>query len=155
DIEWAISNNEVFLLQTRPITTTKHRFLRKNLVEAIRGRLNRSGSGPWVLHNLAETIAYPTPLTWSVLRKFMSGAGGFGAIYRRLGFDPAPSEFLELIGGKIYIDLSLAPTLFGRKFPFRYDAELVRIDPGAAQLPPSLSHGSRIARFRARQLMRR
>src|SRR5262249_34490793 len=78
DIEWAIANNEVFLLQTRPITTTKRRVLRKNLVEEIRGRLNRSASGPWLLHNLAETIAYPTPLTWSVLRKFMSGAGGFG-----------------------------------------------------------------------------
>ena len=37
-----------------------------------------AGRGPWALHNLAETLAHPTPLTWSMMRHFMSGRGGFG-----------------------------------------------------------------------------
>jgi rifampicin phosphotransferase len=154
DIEWAISNNNVFLLQTRPITTINRELLQKNRVEGIREALAQSARGPWLMHNLAETISHPTPLTWSVIRKFMSGSGGFGAIYRGLGFDPAPGEFLELIGGKIYTDLSLAPGLFGREFPFYYDAELARLNPDAAQLPPSLPRGSWISRLRAGLLMR-
>ena len=51
-----------------------------------------AGRGPWALHNLAETLPHPTPLTWSVIRPFMAGAGGFGAMYRQAGFERAAAE---------------------------------------------------------------
>lgn len=154
DIEWAISGDELFLLQARPITTSDRAAIRTNLIRAARERLSEAGCGPWVLHNLAETVPHPAPLTWSILRKFMSGAGGFGAMYRRLGFDPASTEILKQVLGKIYLDLARAPGLFGKEFPFVYDAELLRRDANAAQLPPSLAHGSWLARFRARRQLR-
>lgn len=154
DIEWAISGDELFLLQARPITTSDRTVIRTNLIRAARERLLESGRGPWVLHNLAETVPHPTPLTWSVLRKFISGVGGFGAMYRRLGFEPAATEVLELVLGRVYLDLARAPGLFGKEFPFVYDAELLRRDANAAQLPPSLPGGSWLARFRAGRQMR-
>jgi hypothetical protein len=155
DIEWAISNNTLFLLQARPITTSDRETFRQSLVQDVRKNLVSSGGGPWTLHNLAETVPHPTPLTWSILRRFMAGSGGFGAMYRQLGFDSFPGEVLELIAGKIYIDLSRAPGLFGKNFPFAYDPELVQRDPSAAQLPPSVSRGSWMARFRARRQIRK
>ncbi len=151
DIEWAISGGELFLLQARPITTSDRAATRATLIEATRKELAHSGRGPWVLHNLAETLPHPTPLTWSVVRRFMSGAGGFGAMYRRLGFEPDAAEFLELILGRIYMDLSRAPALFGKEFPFTYDPQLLRRDPDAAQAPPSIPRGSWAARFKARR----
>ena len=154
DIEWAISGDELFLLQARPITTSDRALIRTNLIRSARQRLSDSERGPWVLHNLAETVPHPAPLTWSILRKFMSGAGGFGAMYRRLGFDPASAEVLELVLGKIYLDLARAPGLFGKEFPFAYDTELLRRDANASQLPPSLPRGSWPARFRARRQLR-
>ncbi|MGH8100957.1 MAG: PEP/pyruvate-binding domain-containing protein, partial [Chthoniobacterales bacterium] len=154
DIEWAFSGDELFLLQARPITTSDRAVIRTNLIRATRERLLEPRRGPWVLHNLAETVPHPTPLTWSVLRKFMSGAGGFGTMYRRLGFDPAATEVLELVLGKMYLDLARAPGVFGKEFPFVYDAELLRRDPNATQLPPSLPRGSWLARFRANRQLR-
>ena len=149
DIEWAISGGNLFLLQARPITTLDRTALRTTLINATRKALACSGRGPWVVHNLAETLPHPTPLTWDVLRKFMSGSGGFGAMYRRLGFDPTETEFVELILGKVYMDLSRAPGLFGENFPFVYDVETLQRDPGVGQLPPSIPRGSWFARMRA------
>ena len=153
DIEWAISGDGLFVLQARPITTSDRAAARSRLIQAAREELAHSGRGPWVLHNLAETLPHPTPLTWSVLRRFMSGSGGFGAMYRRLGFDPAETEFLDLILGRVYMDLSRAPALFGKNFPFAYDPEALHRDPGAGQLPPSIPRGSWIARVLARRRM--
>jgi phosphohistidine swiveling domain-containing protein len=153
DIEWAISGGELFLLQARPITTSDRAAARTTQIAAVRQELAQPGRGPWALHNLAETLPHPTPLTWSVLRRFMSGAGGFGAMYRRLGFEPAGREFLELILGRIYMDLSRAPALFGEKFPFAYDPELLRRDPDSGLAPPSIPRGSWTARFKGRRCL--
>ena len=153
DIEWAISDGKVFLLQARPITALDDTAEQTALIAEARSTLGQSGRGPWVLHNLAETLPHPTPLTWSILRRFTSGSGGFGAMYRRLGFDPSPSEVLELILGQVYLDLSRAPELFGGNFPFACDADALRRDPGAAQMAPSVPRGSWLARWRARRQM--
>ena len=94
DIEWAIHNGELYLLQARPITTLQAGKDDDDVLPEVREHLtseSAAGRGPWVLHNLAETLPHPTPLTWSVIRRFMSGAGGFGALYRQSGFRPSPT----------------------------------------------------------------
>ena len=153
DIEWAVSGEQLFLLQARPITAGDCAREHRALLEDARKTLAQSGRGPWVLHNLAETLRDPTPLSWSVLRRFMSGAGGFGAAYRRLGFEPASGEVLELILGRVYLDLSLAPEIFGAGFPFAYDPVALRRDPSAAQFAPTVPRGSWLARWQARRQM--
>ena len=32
----------------------------------------------WARFNLAEILPEPTPMTWAIVRRFMSGQGGFG-----------------------------------------------------------------------------
>ncbi|HOW71460.1 MAG TPA: PEP/pyruvate-binding domain-containing protein [Phycisphaerae bacterium] len=158
DMEWAIHGGELYLLQARPITTLRAAEGDEAVLMAVRQRLNNelsAGRGPWVLHNLAETLPHPTPLTWSVIRRFMSGSGGFGAMYRQAGFRPSPvvdrEGFLELIAGRVYMDVSRAPEMFFEGFPFAYDLEVLRRSPDASQTPPTLPRGSFSSRMVARR----
>ncbi len=156
DLEWALHNGELFLLQTRPITTLEEAEAYEQVLQAERTRLREAdagGRGPWVIHNLGETLPHPTPLTWSVIRRFMSGDGGFGTMYREAGFSPSPiacrDGFLERIAGRIYMDLARAPEMFLADYPFRYDAREVRRNPDAANAPPTLPTGSAMGRLAA------
>lgn len=156
DIEWALAGGEVFVLQARPITALDQAGALSDLLaetrERLAGRL-RDGRGPWVRHNIGETLPHPTPLTWSVIRGFMSGAGGFGETYRRAGYAPSPAladeGFLECIAGRVYMDVSVAGEMFFEGFPFRYDLDLLGRNPDAAQSPPTVPAGSIWARLAA------
>ena len=156
DIEWAIHGEDLFLLQSRPITTHRELEATEAILGATRRRLHEAhtiGRGPWVLHNLAETLPHPTPLTWSVIRRFMSGEGGFAEMYRQAGFEPGPvidrEGFLELIAGRVYMDVARAPDLFGENFPFAYDIEQLVSEPEAVQKPPTVPRGTWAGRSKA------
>ena len=149
DIEWAIAGGQVYLLQTRSVTTLEDAETYEQLLSDVRTQLRtagKAGRGDWVRHNIGETLPHPTPLTWSVIRRFMSGGGGFGAMYKRVGFEPSAAVcengFLNLIGGRVYMDLSRAPDMFFEAFPYTYDLDLLRSNPDAAQGPPTVPSGS-------------
>jgi phosphohistidine swiveling domain-containing protein len=160
DIEWAIHNSSVFLLQARPITTWREAAAAHSIISQKREHLRQEiavGRGPWVRHNLAETLPHPTTFTWSLMKRFTSGSGAFGVMYRRVGFQPSPAfdqdGFLELIAGQVYMDISRAPEMFCADFPFAYDmATLVR-DPDASHKPPSIPRGSLPMRMKAARLL--
>ena len=156
DIEWAIHDGKLYLLQSRPITTQREAEAAHEVVQSTRRHLRAelaAQRGPWVLHNLAETLPHPTTLTWSVIKRFMSGAGGFGGMYRKAGFQPSTAVkrdgFLELIAGRVYMDVARSPEMFCEDFPFAYDVEKLLRDPEAAQKPPSIPRGSLSARLKA------
>jgi phosphohistidine swiveling domain-containing protein/uncharacterized membrane protein (DUF106 family) len=156
DIEWAIQGDELYLLQSRPITTARDIQAYDEVLRTTQHHLRQelaAGRGPWVLHNLAETVPHPTPLTWSILKRFMSGSGGFGAMYRQAGFEPSPAvcqeEFLECLAGRIYMDAARAPEMLFAGFPFAYDLEELKRNPDAAQAPPTLPRGSFWAQHQA------
>ncbi len=160
DVEWAVAGGEVFVLQSRPITTLGRAEAYEALLERTRSHLRAladAGRGPWVLHNIAETLPHPTPLTWSVIGRFMSGEGGFGEMYRLAGYRPSERArregFLERIAGRPYMDAALAPEMFGADFPFAYDPERLRTEPDASQSPPTVPGGSLWARRRAARLV--
>ena len=155
DIEWAIYNNELYLLQSRPITTLQAAEAYEDVLFTTRRHLRQesaAGRGPWVMHNLAETLSHPTPLTWSVIRRFMSGSGGFGAMYRQAGFEPSPAVdregFLDLIAGRVYMDAARAPEMFFENYPFVYVLEELKRNPNASQTPPTLPRGSLSSRIK-------
>ena len=161
DIEWAIAGGRVYLLQSRAITTLEMAEAYEQVLRDTRAALREwkaLGRGDWVRHNIAETLPHPTPLAWSVVRRFMSGDGGFGAMYRRVGFEPsaevARDGFLDLVGGRIYMDLARAPRMFFADYPFRYDPDLLRTSPDAAQGQPTLPCGSLAAQWRAGRRLR-
>ncbi len=156
DIEWAIESGEIYLLQTRPITTSRDARARDTVLNKVRGELRQAtamGEGPWVVHNLAETLPHPRPLTWSVIEAFMAGGGGYGAMYRKAGFEPSErmkkEGFLRLVAGRIYMDFRRAPEMFFADFPYEYDVGLLKRNPGASQAAPTVASGGVIRRIKA------
>src|SRR5262249_2995541 len=93
DIEWGLSHGEFYLLQSRPIRASARQrsavdpeFREKVRQEEVaRARSIADPRGTvWSRYNLAEILPDPTPMTWAIVRGFMSGRGGFGLMYRDL-----------------------------------------------------------------------
>lgn len=144
DLEWGWAEGKFALLQSRPIKGIElaqaTAALRKEECERLRA-LAGSGEKVWVAHNLGETLRNPTPLTWDIIRQFMSGNGGFGRMYRDLGYQPSrdvcENGFLELIGGAIYADPARAACLFWDGLPMGYDVAELRANPNTINRAPN------------------
>lgn len=143
DVEWGWAEGRFALLQARAIrgleVLAEIPLARREEIARV-----RELAGPrrcvWVEHNLAETLPYPTPLTWDVVRRFMSGRGGYGRLYRMLGFQPSSSVeetgFLDLIAGRIYVDPRRAARFYFGSLPFCYDVAEILADRRALEAPP-------------------
>ena len=148
DIEWALADGEFVLLQARYITTPSERThqpsevdeefvenLRQGEIHLLKIYADAHGT-VWCHHNLAEVLPAPLPMTWSVVKKFMSGAGGLGKAYRSLGFYPSKrvdSEgILDLVCGRIYVNLNREAELHFEGFPFAHDFNALKQDPQQA-----------------------
>ena len=113
DIEWAYAENQFHILQARTVTTltdtVQIEILRRREIEALEQKSDPYGT-VWSRYNLAEVLPAPLPMTWSIIKNFMSGRGGYGLAFRDLGFFPSPrvdqEGLLDLICGRIYVNLS-------------------------------------------------
>ena len=148
DIEWALADEQLVLLQARHITTPsastyptsetdkapieKHR---QAEIDRLKGLADAHGT-VWCHHNMAEVLPTPLPMTWAIVKEFMSGAGGLGKAYRGLGFHPSKrvdSEgILDLICGRIYVNLNREAELHFDGFPFAHDFNALKQHPQQA-----------------------
>jgi len=128
DVEWGIADGKVCLLQSRPVrgldilrAVPK---VREEEIERIGALAAGRPKAAWAVHNLAETLPAPTPLTWDIVGKGFMG-NGFLKLYQDLGFDPSErvlkDGFLELIAGRIYMDVERSAELFFKNLPMEYD----------------------------------
>jgi pyruvate,water dikinase len=154
DIEWALADGQFVLLQARYITTPSNATapserthqppevdeesvenLRQGEIHLLKIYADAHGT-VWCHHNLAEVLPAPLPMTWSVIKKFMSGTGGLGKAYRSLGFYPSKrvdSEgILDLVCGRIYVNLNREAELHFDGFPFAHDFNALKQDPQKA-----------------------
>jgi rifampicin phosphotransferase len=145
DIEWAYEGKRLFLVQARPVTALPAdpalvEKVRLDEITRLRG-LAEAGRRVWVTHNLGETLRAPTPLTWDIVRHFMSGDGGFGLMYRDLGYSPAQQVcregFLDLICGRIYADPERVAKLFWEHMPLVYNLDAVLKDKALLDAAPT------------------
>jgi pyruvate,water dikinase len=147
DIEWAYAEGRFWLLQARPITVAgaaDREQVRREEIAALRHRAEPEGT-VWARFNLSEVLPEPTPMTWAVVRRFMSGRGGFGQMYRDLGFDPDPclddDGFFDLVCGRPYCNLSREARTHYRTIPFEYPfAELKAAPHKALYATPRINH---------------
>jgi pyruvate,water dikinase len=163
DVEWAFADGRFWLLQARPITasfspvqkTGSGPFLpspkagsgggvgeREQVRQAEIARLKElaaPGGTVWSRFNLAEVLPAPTPMSWAVVRRLMSGAGGFGRMYRDLGYDPDPGldeqGVFDLVCGRPYCNLSREPRLHYRRIPFEHPFAGLKADSRRALYP--------------------
>ena len=150
DIEWGLAEGKLALLQARAIRGLEvARDIETGRQEEIErlGQLAADKRKVWVVHNLAETLSAPTPLTWDIARQFMSGNGGFGRMYQDFGYQPSErvcdDGFLELICGRVYVDPERAAELFWGNAPLEYDLEAVLEDPAVVETAPSKFNADR------------
>ena len=144
DIEWALADGQFILLQARLITVTDTASevpqgaieeLRQEEIRMLAARSEVHGT-VWGHHNLAEVLPTPLPMTWEIVKAFMSGAGGLGKAYRSLGFYPSErvdSEgVLDLICGRVYVNLNREAELHFDGFPFAHDFDALKRNPQQA-----------------------
>jgi pyruvate,water dikinase len=98
DIEWAVAGSELFLLQSRPITTLRG-------VNLATGEWNSSLQGDFLWTNVNAAEARPdvmTPFTWT-----------FGDVIRAEN-QPIPGNypFVGNIGGRIYMNVTITLSMF-------------------------------------------
>ena len=167
DIEWALVDGQFALLQARYITTPSSSTassepthpppevdeesvenLRQGEIHLLKIYTDAHGT-VWCHHNLAEVLPAPLPMTWSIIKKFMSGTGGLGKAYRSLGFYPSKrvdSEgILDLICGRIYVNLNREAELHFDGFPFAHDFNALKQNPQQAmyaQATPNITHST-------------
>ena len=147
DIEWALSRGELFLLQSRAIkfkasaqaiNPQEREKVRQEEIATLRAMAEPTGT-VWSRFNLAEILAEPTPMTWAIVQQFMSGRGGFGQMYRDLGFDPDPAlddlGMFDLICGRPYCNLSHEPRMQYQNLPFEHRFEYLKKNPNKALYP--------------------
>jgi pyruvate,water dikinase len=151
DIEWAISGGKFYLLQSRAIKgldkraagvePAEHERMRREEIAALAAKA-RPGGTVWARYNLAEILPEPTPMTWAIVRRFMSGRGGFGQMYRDLGFDPDPSldeeGIYDLVCGRPYCNLSREPLMQFSDLPLGYPFAALKADPAKAIYPQQM-----------------
>ncbi len=146
DLEWAFSHGQFFLLQARAIKykaaalidPAERERLRAEEMKRVRAIAAPDGT-VWARFNLSEILPDPTPMTWSIVRPFMSARGGFGLMYRELGFDPDSSLddecAFDLIAGRVYCNLSREPRMQYGSAPFRHNFAKLKTDPAKAIYP--------------------
>jgi len=144
DIEWGLADGRFNLLQSRDIRNLDVLQDVEIGRQAEAERLLEQAAGKhavWVVHNLSETLATPAPLTWDIIKAFMSGSGGFGLMYQDFGYRPSPAVcsegFLQLICGRVYVDPRRAAGLFWHGMPLRYDPDDILRDPSTLERAPT------------------
>ena len=144
DIEWALADGQFVLLQARLITITDTASelpqgaieeLRQEEIRMLAARSEVHGT-VWGHHNLAEVLPTPLPMTWGIMKEFMSGTGGLGKAYRGLGFYPSErvdsAGVLDLICGRVYVNLNREAELHFDGFPFAHDFDALKRNPQQA-----------------------
>jgi rifampicin phosphotransferase len=147
DIEWGYAEGRFWLLQARPITTAgadERDKVRTEEIAYLRSRAEPTGT-VWGRFNLAEVLPEPTPMSWSIASHFMAGKGGYGLMFRDLGFDPDPmldnEGVFDLVCGRPYCNLSREARMHYRRLPFEYPFAALKANPSAAFYPtPGINH---------------
>jgi pyruvate,water dikinase len=144
DIEWARADGQFYLLQSRPIrgldssTPEQREQVRQEEIAALTGRAEPNGT-VWSRYNLSEVLPEPTPMTWALVTRMMSGRGGLGQMYRDLGFRPDPrldhESVFDLVCGRPYCNLSREPLTYRRGLPYEHPFAVLKANPQRALYP--------------------
>jgi rifampicin phosphotransferase len=151
DLEWGLSAGQFYLLQARAIKqgaapapaidAAQREQVRLEEIADLRARAEPGGT-VWSRFNLYEILPEPTPMTWAIVKRFMSGQGGYGLMYRDLGFDPDPAlddaGVFDLVCGRPYCNLSLEPRMQYRTLPFEHSFEVLKKNPNKALYPQAV-----------------
>ncbi len=125
DIEWAIAQGHIALLQARPITTLRGH-------DPATGEWNDSQTGDYLWTNTNYGEAVPdvmTPATWSAIQLFMHELLPIAL--------PSRHTYIGNLGGRFYLNLSLMASLL-HTFGFKRQRILHETEEFFGRVPPEL-----------------
>jgi pyruvate,water dikinase len=135
DIEWAWAEGQFWLLQARPITTAgaaERELVRQQEIATLAARADPRGT-VWSRFNLSEVLPTPTPMTWAIVQRLLSGRGGFGMMYRDFGCQPDRSldqeGVFDLVCGRPYCNLSREPAMQYCGLPTAHSFQALKAAP--------------------------
>ncbi len=141
DVEWAFAGGTFHLLQARPITVAtaaEREQLRREVIAELKAKVEPGGT-VWAKYNLSEVLPRPTPMTWAVVGRLLAADGGFGAMYRDLGFAPDPAlgslSAFDLVAGRPMVNLARLPRMQSPTPVFDYPFADYKADPRKALDP--------------------
>ena len=145
DVEWGYAGGQAVLFQARrmdePQTGERLAQVRHDELARLQRSAAEHGTRLWVRHNLGDTLPAPTPLTWDLVRRWMSGRGGYGSMYRSLGYVPSQrvceQGFLELVAGRVYADPDRLSEILYHGLPLGYDLRALQSDPSLLEQGPT------------------
>jgi len=139
DVEWAITGQQVYVLQARPIVVPRVRSRRG----ARHDRLWDRRKIVWSNANVGEALpGVATPFTWSVLSQFSDL--GFRRAFGAMGCTvPRDAELVGDFRGRIYINLTEFSAIMSQ-IPWIHPSTLVRLGGGqyATELDQVVAEGS-------------
>jgi len=101
DIEWAIKDDQLFFLQSRPITTVNSNnekmnvFLDENLPQE---------NFYYEKTEVSEVAPTPSKETLGLLKRLYEKQGPVATAYKKIGVSFSDTDFLKIIGGQLYVD---------------------------------------------------
>jgi rifampicin phosphotransferase len=126
DVEWAMAGDQLFVLQSRPITALALPTLLgadgQVDMDALLQRASQAGSEIWTNDNVGEVFPdIVTPLSWSVLEP--AGNQAFRSFLRRVGVRRYPPQGLfGRFYGRVYFNQSQFQRILNRFYPSRMKA---------------------------------
>ncbi len=143
DVEWALADGRLWLLQARPVTTAV-----SAVTPAQRYRLTA-----WSNVNTGEVLPdVVTPMTWSIVGRMASAL--IEALFGKLGVRCAHDRLTTLVAGRAYFNATLLVSAVS-KMPLAGGADVVSLFGGADapagynDLPPSPEDTVRVSPTRA------
>ena len=101
DIEWAYKAGELYVLQSRAITTLSARDF--HCVQKVSDQI--LGDPTYLAQtSITEAFARPTPLSLSVLRYLYSQSGPIAHAYKKVGVDYTDTDQFTQLGNQLYIN---------------------------------------------------
>ena len=147
DVEWAWADGRFWLLQARPITAAgvaERKQVRREEIAALAAKAEPTGT-VWSRYNIPEGMPEPTPMTWALVSHLLSGRGGYGLMYRDLGYGNAIGDecVYDLVAGRVYCNLSREVRQHAGALLFDYPFAAFKSDPRLALAPQPVRDPSR------------
>jgi len=147
DIEWACADGCFWLVQARPITAAsvaEREQVRREEIAALAAKTTPAGT-VWSRYNIPEGMPEPTPMTWALVSHLLSGRGGYGLMYRDLGYGSASTDecVYDLVAGRVYCNLSRELRQHAGTLLFDYPFAAFKADPRLALAPQPVRDPSR------------
>lgn len=102
DVEWAIKGDQIFILQTRPVTSLSEG--KWHGLKFFEEKFQPPTDFLYEKTAICESFPKPKPLALSILRRLYSEAGPIHRVYQDLGIKYQPKDFLIQIGNELFVD---------------------------------------------------